>query len=102
MRKRFKYILPVAGAVCRDVYAPAFGLSVQTIMRSLKLIDSVVFFESGHAQVENKNVATIDLKWLTKWFKVFAALVGEIVPLRFPKQQRVMLPSVTFRTPMLS
>jgi hypothetical protein len=34
MRKRFTYVLPVAGTVCRDVYAAAFGFSVRTLTLS--------------------------------------------------------------------
>jgi hypothetical protein len=85
-RKRFAFQLPIVGTVCRDVFASAYGLSVRTLMRSLKSIDSGIFFFSGHGLVDNKNAQKIDKQWLIDWFKDFAAVVGEVVLLRVRRQ----------------
>jgi hypothetical protein len=85
-RKRFAYQLPIVGIVCRDVYATAYGISARTLMRLLKSIDSGLFYSSANGLLENNNAAKIDMQWLIKWFKGFAKVVGEVVPLRVRKQ----------------
>jgi hypothetical protein len=55
-------------------------------MRSMKAIDSGIFFSSGHGLVDNKNAKKFDKEWLITWYKQLAVVMGEIVPLRVRRQ----------------
>jgi hypothetical protein len=57
-------------------------------MRSMKAIDSGIFFSRGHGLVDNKNAKKVDKEWLITWYKEFAVVMGEIVPLRVRRQRK--------------
>jgi hypothetical protein len=89
LRKRFTYRLPVVGSICREVFATAYEISTRSIMRALKSIDEGMFFRTGHGLEKNTNAKKFNKEHIVHWFKDFASVLGEVIPLRVRKQRNI-------------
>ncbi|KAE9194952.1 hypothetical protein PF004_g20572 [Phytophthora fragariae] len=86
-REKFHYYLPFVGRVCRPSFARCLGVQPLTIQRYKKRVRDGNIAAQVHGNRLNKNASKIDLVWLVKWFKEFAAEVGEVVLVRVRMQK---------------
>ncbi|KAE9291052.1 hypothetical protein PF001_g19334 [Phytophthora fragariae] len=86
-REKFHYYLPFVGRVCRPSLARYLGVQPLTIQCYKKRVRDGNIAAKVHGNRLNKNASKIDLVWLVKWFKEFAAEVGEVVPVRVRMQK---------------
>ena len=87
VRKRFNYHLPFIGEVCRQAFCDCYSISVQTVARYRARIRDGRFNLPSHGGKNNTNGQSIDLDWLTSWYRYFASAVGDVVSIRLPSQQ---------------
>ncbi|OWY94501.1 hypothetical protein PHMEG_00035740 [Phytophthora megakarya] len=86
-RDKFHYYLPFVGLVCRPSFARCVGVSPLTLQRYKKHVRDGSISVKAHGNMLNKNAAKVNLVWLVKWFKNFAAEVGEVVPVKVRMQK---------------
>ena len=90
VRKRFKYHLPFIGDVCRQAFCDCYLISIQTVARYRARIREGRFNLPSHGGRKNKNGQSIDLHWLTSWYRYFASVVGDVVFIYLQRRQSTM------------
>ncbi|KAE9084904.1 hypothetical protein PF010_g20653 [Phytophthora fragariae] len=83
-RRRFAYMLPVVGVVCRRAFVACYDIGDASI-RQLNTGD---FMLPGHGGAANQNAAKVDTKHIKDWLEEVAHAVGEIVPIKMRKNQK--------------
>ncbi|EGZ22294.1 hypothetical protein PHYSODRAFT_330122 [Phytophthora sojae] len=86
-REKFHYYLPFVGRVRRPSFARCLGVQPLTIQRYKRRVRDGNIAAKVHGNRLNKNTSKIYLVWLVKWFKEFAAEVGEMVHVRVRMQK---------------
>ncbi|ETI44137.1 hypothetical protein F443_11144 [Phytophthora nicotianae P1569] len=86
-REKFHYYLSFVGQVCRSAFAHCLGVKSLTIQRYKRRVRERNIAAKEHGNKLNKNASSVDVVWLVKWFKEFAAEVGDVVPVRVRTQK---------------
>lgn len=63
------------------------GVTPLTVQRYKKHVHDGSLSVRSHGYMLNKNAAKVNLVWLVKWFKDFAAEVGEAIPVKVCMQK---------------
>ncbi|KAG6609058.1 uncharacterized protein IUM83_13352 [Phytophthora cinnamomi] len=88
-RQTLSYYLPLVSCVCRDAWCQVYGVSTATITRYRRQIQAGTFSIQPHRGKMNLNTNKIQIRWLAQWFRDFAAILGDVVPVRVRTQETV-------------
>ncbi|KAJ8578651.1 hypothetical protein ON010_g549 [Phytophthora cinnamomi] len=88
-RQTYSYYLPLVGCVCRDAWCQVYDVSTASITRYRRQIQAGAFSIQPHRSKMNLNANKIQIRWLVQWFRDFAAILRDVVPVRVHTQQTV-------------